>query len=495
MLKKILSAFVLTTLLVACKKDAINSATLPVSDSHPTNFAIYPAPAKGYVGDVMPFYEGNTFHLFYLQDWRDNAPNYHPWYKFTTTDLTSYTYQGQMIGLGQPSEQDFTLGTGSVIKAGSTYYAYYTGHNYLFLGTGQGQEAIEYATSTDLNNWTKKSNYILRAPAGYSINDFRDPFVIFNDATQEYWLVVSAQISGKGVLIYYTTKDLSAPNWVYQQPLYSNTAYDMMECPDIFKMGNYWYLVFSDTNLQNATHYRMSTSLGGPWITPANDLLDGRYFYAAKTASDGKNRYLFGWVPTKSGFSDSGAKEFAGNMSSHLLTQSADGTLNVTIPAAVENAVAKEVTITKTKSDGDITASGTGYMLTAANGTSDVLFGKISGTCIVKGTMNFVQKPQSFGILLGNSGTQTYQVGLTNNNLESDNVNGTTITADASVPFNVQAGQDYAFKLVIENSIATVYINNQVALSTRIYALQNNTWGIYVNNGSATFKDLKLFTR
>lgn len=480
--------------MAACKKDSINSAIEPVDNPHPTNFAIYPVPAKGYVGDMMPFYDNNTFHLFYLQDWRDNAPNYHPWFKYTTTDLLNYTYQGQMIELGSSSEQDFTLGTGSVIKAGNTYYAYYTGHNYLFLGTGQGQEAIEYATSTDLNTWSKKTNYILKAPSGYSINDFRDPFIIYNDATQEYWLIVAAQANGSGVLIYYTTKDLANPAWVYQKPFYSNPSFAMMECPDVFKIGNYWYLVFSDTNLQNATHYCMATSLGGPWTTPANDLLDGRYFYAAKTASDGKNRYLFGWVPTKSGFTDAGGKEFAGNMSSHLLTQNTDGTLAVGLPDAIQGAFTKPVAFTQTNKDADVISSGTTYQINANNTTGFALLGKVSGTYIVSGSVIFSQIPQSFGFMLGSDGTSanTFRVGFMNGNLESDKVSANNVSMDASIPFAITSGQEYTFKLVIESSIATLYINNKAALSTRIYGMQNNAWGIYATNGAVTFKNIQL---
>ncbi|WP_091148668.1 glycoside hydrolase family 32 protein [Mucilaginibacter pineti] len=496
MYKKIFTVLSLTSLLMACTKDKINSAIAVSTDPHPTTFAIYPAPVKGYVGDVIPFYEGNTFHLFYLQDWRDNAPNYHPWYKYTTTNLTNYTYAGQMIGLGTKSEQDFTLGTGSVIKAGNTYYGYYTGHNYLFLGTGQGQEAIQYATSTDLNTWTKKTNYILRAPAGYSINDFRDPFIVYNDATGEYWLIISAQAGGKGSLLYFTTKDLATPNWVYQKPLYTSDKYDMMECPDIFKMGSYWYLVFSDTNLENATHYRISTSLDGIWTTPASDLLDSKYFYAAKTAYDGKNRYLFGWVPTKSGFVDAGNKEFAGNMSTHLLTQNTDGTLSVSVPDAVTNSFTKENPIAAATKTSDVTATGSDYQLTSANALSYALFGNIKGTSMITGTLSFAAIPQNFGILLGSNTdvSQAYKLGFINGNMQSDRVaSGNTVT-EASIPFSLSTGKDYPFKVVIENSIATLYVNGQTALSTRIYSLQNRQWGIFSTNGSVTVKNLKLFS-
>ncbi|MCR8558845.1 DUF4975 domain-containing protein [Mucilaginibacter sp. BJC16-A38] len=492
MMKRLFFLFLLDILMISCKKDSTKLE--PVNPSMPF-FSVYPAPVKGYVGDVMPFYENNTFHLFFLMDWRDNAPQYHPWYKFTTPDLLNYTYQGQMIGLGTAGQQDYTLGTGSVIKAGNTYYGYYTGHNYLFLGTSHPQEGILYATSSDLNKWTKKTGFLITPPEGYDFNNFRDPNIFFNDVTNEYWMVIGAR-KNTGTLVYYTTKDLSNPNWAFQGDFYSPGTYDMLECPDVFKWGNYWYLVFSDTNIQNATHYRYANSPSGPWTTPANDLLDSRYFYAAKTTFDGKNRYLFGWVPTKSGFSDAGSKDFAGNMSTHLLTQNADGTLAVNVPAAIDKVFYKENTVTATAKSSDEVTSGLDYQLNAAADTSYALFGNVNGPFIIKTTVNFSQVPQSFGILLGagSVASQTYHLGFQNGNAESDRIaSGSTVT-EASIPFTLAAGTNYALEIVIENSIATMYINGKTALTTRIYAMQGAPWGIYCVNGTATFRNLTKYT-
>ena len=73
------------------------------------------------------------------------------------------------------------------------------------------------------------------------------------------------------------------------------------ECPDLFKMGDWWYLLFSEFTDLVRTRYRMSRSLSGPWIIPERDDFDGHAFYAAKTASDGNKRFIFGWNPTREG--------------------------------------------------------------------------------------------------------------------------------------------------------------------------------------------------
>lgn len=493
MMKIFFATVLLCIGLISCKKD--NKALAPYNPSAPV-FAVYPAPPKGYVGDVMPYYNAGEFNLFFLMDWRDGAPQYHPIYKYNTPDLLNYTYKGQMIGYGLADQQDYCIGTGSFIKENNTYYGYYTGHNYLFLNTSRPQEGILYATSADLNSWTKQAGFLITPPVGYDQNNFRDPDVFYNDVTQEYWMVVGARINNAGELVYYTTKDLAAPNWAFQGSFYAPNSFDMLECPDVFKWGNYWYLVFSDTNLQNATHYRFASSPSGPWATPANDLLDSKYFYAAKTASDGTNRYLFGWVPTKDGVSDAGGKDFAGNMSTHLLTQNADGTLSVNVPAAIDKAFYKENTVTATAKSSDEVTSGLDYQLNAAADTSYALFGNVNGPFIIKTTVNFSQVPQSFGILLGAAAvaSQTYHLGFQNGNAESDRIaSGSTVT-EASLPFALTAGTNYALEIVIENSVATMYINGQAALTTRIYSMQGAPWGIYCVNGTVTFKNLTKYT-
>lgn len=58
----------------------------------------------------------------------------------------------------------------------------------------------------------------------------------------------------------------------------------------------------------------MSRSLEGPWIAPADDAFDGRAYYAARSCSDGKHRYLFGWAATKTDNQDMNSWDWAGTL-------------------------------------------------------------------------------------------------------------------------------------------------------------------------------------
>ncbi len=69
-------------------------------DIHQAKYTLFVKPPEGWVGDVMPMAgdeESGQLRLFYLQDWRDGAPTYHPFHSFVTEDFVHYTYLGEAI--------------------------------------------------------------------------------------------------------------------------------------------------------------------------------------------------------------------------------------------------------------------------------------------------------------------------------------------------------------------------------------------------------------
>ena len=110
-------------------------------------------------------------------------------------------------------------------------------------------------------------------------------------------------------------------HWTYEEPFYAPDMYVTMECPEVFRMGDYWYLVYSTFSDRFTTHYRISKSLKGPWRIPDDDVFDTRADYAIKTASDGTRRYAFGWIASKYGNRDFGPWEWGGTMVFHELVQ------------------------------------------------------------------------------------------------------------------------------------------------------------------------------
>lgn len=60
------------------------------------------------------------------------------------------------------------------------------------------------------------------------------------------------------------------------------------------------------------------------------------------------------------------------------------------------------------------------------------------------------------------------------------------------VPYVFSLNTLYDIQIVIESSILAVYINNEVALCSRVYKASNTNWGILADNSTATFYNIKV---
>lgn len=60
------------------------------------------------------------------------------------------------------------------------------------------------------------------------------------------------------------------------------------------------------------------------------------------------------------------------------------------------------------------------------------------------------------------------------------------------VPYVFSLNTLYDIQIVIESSILAVYINNEVALCSRVYKASNANWGIFADNSTATFYTIKV---
>ena len=145
-----------------------------------------------------------------------------------------------------------------------------------------------HASSTDRENWVKDPEPLFFAPEGYSKDDFRDPEVFWVEEEQCYWLLMAARENTLGgVVVKYTSADLK--NWNLIGPIFAPMSQYMLECPDLFCIGDTWYLTYS---WDCVTYYAIGDSMNGPFAAPRDNILDGKglmegngfIFYAGKTA-------------------------------------------------------------------------------------------------------------------------------------------------------------------------------------------------------------------
>ena len=299
---------------------------------------VYYQPEGIWVGDIMPYGEDGTFYLYHQRDTRNPGPFGEPfgWALATTKDFVNYKDFGESLERGGDEEVDQYVYAGTVFKVGDKYHALYTGCNRDKVKARLMKQVLLHATSDDAVKWEKNIAETLLPPQeGYDDRNWRDPFVLWDEENEEYMLILGTRVGEDkrlmtGRLVKFTSKDLDT--WEFQGDWWNPGLYTMFEMPDLFKMGDWWYLVFSEYSDGNKTRYRMSRSINGPWITPADDSFDGRAYYAARTAFDGERRVLFGWVPTRDEGGDPSSYLWGGTFMPLEIVQRADGTLGTKLP-------------------------------------------------------------------------------------------------------------------------------------------------------------------
>jgi beta-fructofuranosidase len=511
MIKFNLRMLLMVIIIGGCSEDSVDTEVPPTTTEDETN--LYPKPPSGWmgesnpynttgwVGDIMPYYDNGVFHIFFLHDAqiKPGGEGFHPIHKFESQNLVDFTYQGEMIPYGSTNEPDFAIGTGSPVKVGDTYYFYYTGHNgNSGFVQNNPRESVLLATSTDLENWTKQKDFKITAPTGYYDFDFRDPHVFYNSEESEYWMIISTQTSArKAVALLYTTQDPTTHQWELQEPIYTTTEeenYLMLECVDMFRMGDYWYMLFSENWNEKATHYRISTSSKGPWITPEIDVMDGEFLYAAKTAADGDNRYLFGWTARRSPENNRGNKEWAGNMVIHQLTQESDGTLGVKIPDQVVNVFTDAIPLEIQNSQGSVTGNEHNFILNGNSDTALQTFKILNGTRMINTNLSIDNLTGSAGFVLNaaSASEQSYQILIepSQERVAAYRISGGT--AELVNQRTIVVEDDFHIELVIEGSIVVLYINGKAAFSNRVYDAIEKEWGIIAKGTTATFEKLNV---
>lgn len=468
----------------------------------------YRAEEKAVCGDVIPFYEDGTFYLFYLKDYRD--PEKHgigiPWCLLTTKDLVHYEDHGVVIPHGTAEEQDLAVFTGSCAKFNGEYYIFYTGHNHLLPEKGMAQEIILMAKSKDMYHWEKVKEFGLKAPDWAEPHDFRDPFVYYDEEKKKYCMLLvgrekSADPSNmRGITLLYYSDDLW--NWeVDEKPFYAPCAFFAHECPDLFKMGDWWYLVFSEFSDKVVTCYRMAKSPEGPWIAPRVDTFDGHAYYAAKTAFDGKRRIIFGWNPIKNHEKDDEFWQWGGNVIPHEIVQNEDGTLWVKCPEEIRNSYTESIDLEDGFAMNQVTVKEDGYSIGTSWGRSIKMLGQLPKYCKVEMDFTTSDDVGEFGIFLraDEKLEKYYAVKFEPrfNRLAFDKFP----RKDAMVHTQVDVerycplipGKKNSLLLIIEGSVLTVYVNDRVAMSARMFDHESGAIGLYTHNTEVAFENIRIF--
>jgi beta-fructofuranosidase len=526
-------------LLASCSDDDItgdpakdwNGTTTSFASTDAQGFNTYYMPAIGRVGDPMPFYDQKTgdFKVLYLQEFENNMDKrFHPIWGVTTKDGANYESLGEVLPFADNDyQQDAALGTGCAYEKDGTYYIYYTGHN----GNCKNREVVMRATSTDFKTWTKDELWALNGPDyGYSGWDFRDPQVFVADDGL-YHMIISTYPAGGGDPCFAEFKSSDMKSWEHVGKF--KMIWDrMLECPDIFKMGDYWYLVYSESfraDWSRKVKYMMATTFEGlkdcfnngpKWPADGHEgVLDTRAFYAGKTASNGTDRLIWGWCPFRYGADihekninvgagDGNEPAWSGALVCHKIIQHADGTLTLGAVPAMAAKYNQQAAVNVMASNGynNGTLSGDdAYVLYNRLGTCNHLSFTVTtsnnwdkfGVSFVRGTdpeyyYTMVVNPENENTRKVNFEQEGYRIKIHDDGEEEKVYGKGFIAAADGYNFARPADNVYNIDIYTDNSVLVMYINDVCAYTQRIYGIQKNCWSINNYGGSVTVSDVRV---
>lgn len=274
-------------------------------------------------GDAMPMFDGETFHVYFLFDRRHHKSKWglgaHQWAHVASTDLIHWKQYPMALGITDESEG--SICTGSVFCNNGKYYAFYATRK------ADRSEQLGVAISDDGIHFTKVLPTPFAEPQSpYRRGTNRDPFVFLDHTSGQYKMLVTAELGDPplfhrgGALELLQSPDLKV--WNPEPPfLVPDYASAQPECSDWFEWNDWYYLSFGQ---DGATRYRMSRSADGPWLTPAQDLLDDPQARVMKTAPFKKNRRIAAGFVAEQGF--------GGHLIFRELVQNQDGTLGTKFP-------------------------------------------------------------------------------------------------------------------------------------------------------------------
>lgn len=470
---------------------------------------LYYTPQYAKVGDVIPFFDRRhgRFENFYLKNWNPDAPRdlVMPGWHRVTGDTPDTLVETPVHIFG---------GTGSVIDVDGVYHLFHC----TFTANPQRQ-VIRHTVSDDLTNWREITEPFKPDTSIYEPTDWRDPFVMWNDDEQCWWMLTAARVAGgserNGCVGLCVSDDLMT--WRCREPLYAPGIHQAAyECPDMFRMGDWWYLVFSNYTDGFSTYYRMARSPYGPWIRPRVDTFDSRAFYAAKTGSDGTDRYIFGWNPTRGennwGFdpgeeycADYRTWNWGGSMVIHRLVQHPDGTLGVAPTKTLDEALGsgERQSVSLVPVQGDWRAEGTG-LTGRSDGFAAALGGAVPEVGHLSATVSYEGEPVRFGLMLHADESLTDGYYLTfdpwhrriewRSGLRMHERGGQLFpyAVEMERPFAMEPGRRYHVELFVDGSQAELYVDRDLAFAMRLYDRRPGKAGWFVEGGTVHVDDMEV---
>jgi beta-fructofuranosidase len=244
----------------------------------------------------------------------------------------------------------------------------------------------------------------------------------------------------------------------------------------------------------------MAKTLEGPWVAPPDDQLDSRAWYAAKSAGDEDERYIFGWLATRSGDQDTGEWQWGGNLVVYQLIQREDGTLGVTAPQSVKQAFAGDCSQRAQPVLGDWQGEGNSWQTDATGRYSALSLGELPETCRIEATLTWDSSVHGLGLFF----KADPELVEPYHELRFEPHRNRLVTdrrqRQLDIPFVLErqcpAPPDgrLPVEVLIDGDCLVAYVDGGIALSARIYQRSGAMWGLFAKDGKAGFESVIVKT-
>ena len=447
-------------------------------------------PTVGVFADPIPFFWKGRYHVFYLRGAAGPCNWYHI-YSDNLLDWTEYPNPTIAVDGARDSWDGGAMFTGTVIEHGGRFYCFYTGDNW---GNPLGTEGVRCATSDDLVVWKKQPDFLV-VPDGKiyyegtfsvekntKIRDFRDPFPYKIEGRDEWRMILCAQSADKkGVAGVFTSNDLK--QWTPAAPLNA----DGQECPDLFKIGDTYYLIGGD-------HYSSSKDLKDRFVPPPHRVIDRPGIYAGKRMFDGNRHVWVGWIADSKNLIDGKEQEWGGTMCSpRELVPGPDGILYVRPVKEVIDAYSKPVLDLKSAKSQFAAAQ---WTVNAGQMTNKATPARATFDVPTDGMLEMTLKISSnaevtIAFRTDDSGKQEgYLYTLTPSK-------GTVITHGQGIDWkrdNVRmiTEKSVTVRAILLGQSIEFFVNDQYAFTRTAYDLAEGKLGLQVTKGSVTLEKLSF---
>ncbi len=264
------------------------------------------------IGDCMPFSDGRDnklYHLFWLYDRHHHKSKWglgaHQWAHISTRDMQTWDEHPMAIRITEKYEG--SVCTGSVAYADGKYYAWYAVRM-----SDRSPARITHAVSEDAVHFNKTMHYFT-LPDRYEATSARDPKLIFHDG--KFHLIVTTTLlsSGNGCLAHLVSDNADMSDLTDCGPIIEHSDSDQPECPDWFKMGKYYYLVYS---IRGTARYLCSQKPFSDWTAPTDNIV---HCGIVPKSAEFKGKRIFAGFVNENGY--------GGSLVMAQVRQNPDGTL------------------------------------------------------------------------------------------------------------------------------------------------------------------------